>query len=59
MPRWTSFVGVARLILALLVLIFVSTAAGLWYSANFAAIGVTIFTVSAPLNAQLIFLNVN
>lgn len=58
MPRWTSFVGVARLIIALLVLIFVSTTAGLWYSANFAAMGVTLFTVSVLLKAHSISPNI-
>lgn len=48
MPRWTSFVGVARLIIALFILIFVATTAGLWYSANYVAMGIALFTVSAP-----------
>lgn len=47
MPRWSSIVGVARLIIALLVLVFVATAAGLWHSAAYAAFGLTLFTVSA------------
>jgi uncharacterized membrane protein YkgB len=53
MPRWSSIVGVARLVIALLVLIFVSTAAGLWYSASYAAFGLTLFTVSAFANPCL------
>jgi hypothetical protein len=46
MPRWSSFLGVARLIIALVILILVATAAGIWYSANYAAFGLTLFTVS-------------
>lgn len=46
MPRWSSIVGIARLILAVLVLALVAAAAGLWESAEFAAFGMTLFTVS-------------
>lgn len=45
MPRWSSFVGIARLVLAILVLAFVAAAAGLWGSAEYAAFGLTLFTV--------------
>lgn len=51
MPRWSSVVGVARLVIALLVLVFVATTAGLWYSANFAAMGLTLFTVRNSRNS--------
>ena len=49
MPRWSGLVGIARLVIALLVLIFVATAAGLGSHASYAAFGLTLFTVSAQL----------
>jgi hypothetical protein len=45
MPRWSSIVGIARLVLAVLVLAFVAAAAGLWGDASYAAFGLTLFTV--------------
>lgn len=45
MPPWISLVGIARLIIALIVLVLVATAAGIWYTADYAAFGLTLFTV--------------
>ena len=45
MPRWVSIIGIARLIIAILVLAFVAAAAGIW-GGNYAAFGVSLFTVS-------------
>jgi hypothetical protein len=45
MPRWSSIVGIARLVLAVLVLALVAAAAGLWGDASYAAFGLTLFTV--------------
>jgi hypothetical protein len=52
MPRWSSFVGVARLAIALIVLVLVATAAGLWYTVGDAAFGLTLFTVCAANGSQ-------
>ncbi|KPI44744.1 uncharacterized protein AB675_8671 [Cyphellophora attinorum] len=49
MPRWSSIIGIARLVLAVLVLAFVAAAAGLWGDASYAAFGLTLFTASATL----------
>ena len=46
MPPWISIVGIARLLIALIVLVLVAAAAGIWYTADYAAFGLTLFTVS-------------
>lgn len=46
MPAWSRWVGLARLALAVIVLIMTATAAGLWeFGAADAAFGLTLFTV--------------
>lgn len=45
MPRYSTHIGIARLILSVVVLTLVATAAGLWSSAHHAAFGLTLFTV--------------
>lgn len=52
MPRWSAFIGIARLILSILVLAFVAATAGLWGNAEYSAFGLTLFTVCALFCCQ-------
>jgi hypothetical protein len=45
MPRWSRLVGIARLVLAVVVLALTAAAADLWESAEYAAFGLALFTV--------------
>jgi hypothetical protein len=50
MPHWSRLVGIARLVLAIIVLALTAAAAGLWESAEYAAFGLTLFTVRSVVH---------